>query len=188
MMRQARWWLHTSVILGGVLAFMSLAAWTSQPWWEYAFISDDSAVSWLSSGLLMANAAVALNMTVTGSLPTALGGVLSLALAVLAADEQFLLHERFRQSAPVWIGHGPTVLVGVGGVGALVALTAFSRSRAARALIAAAVAVGIFALWIDLGAPPPSIARLEEAFEVVAEALFLSGLLEISRSHVQSAS
>ena len=188
MMRQGRWWRHTSVILGAVLAFMSLAAWSSQPWWEYAFISDDSAVSWLSSALLMANAAVAVNLAVTGALNVPLAVMLALALAVMSADEQFLLHERFKALAPPWMGDGPTVLVGVGGVAVLIVLAATTRSRAARSLFAIAVTIGIFALWIDLGAPPPRLARLEEAFEVLAEAVFLSGLLEVSRIHVQSAS
>ena len=188
MMRQGRWWVHTSAVVGGALLFMWAAAWTSQPWWEYAFVSDDSAVSWLSSVLLMANAAVALNLAVTGSLNPAFGGLMSLALAILSTDEQFLFHERFKQSAPAWIGNGPTVLVGLGGLGVVAVLIASCRSRAARVLVATAVAIGLFALWVDLGTPPPPVARLEEAFEVVAEALFLCGLLEISRTHVQSAS
>jgi hypothetical protein len=187
-MRQHRWWLHTTIVVGAAVAFMLLAAWMSQPWWEYAFLSDDSAVSWLSSALLMANAAVALNLALTGTLPIAVGSVIAASLAVLSADEQFLLHERFKEFVPPWAGNVPTVLVGVGGVVVLIVLRRSVRSRQARRLIAASVALGVFALWVDLGSPPPTLARFEEAFEVVAEALFLSGLLEVSRAQVQSAS
>ena len=188
MMRQQRWWLHTTAIVGSVAALMAAAAWTSSPWWEYAFLSDDSAVSWLSSALLMANAGVALNLSLTRVLPLSVGGVMTFALAVMSADEQFLLHERFKHSVPGWMGNAPTVLVGLGGVAVLATLTAVVKSRAARGLVAAAVALGVFALWVDLGSAPPLIARVEEGFEVLAEALFLSGLLEASRTHVQSAS
>lgn len=187
-MRQHRWWLHTIIVVGAVMLFMILVAWTSQPWWEYAFLSDDSSVSWLSSALLMANAAVALNLTLTGSLHGLLGAVIATALAVMSADEHFLLHERFKHSMPAWIGDAPTVLIGIGGVAALLLLNRSMKTPAARYLVAAAVAVGIFALWVDVGSPPATIARLEEGFEVIAEALFLSGLLEVSRTQVQSAS
>ena len=188
MMRQQRWWLHTTAIVGFVVTVMGAAAWTSLPWWEYAFLSDDSAVSWLSSALLLANAAVALNLVLTGSLPRVLGSAIATALAAMSVDEHFVLHERFKQSVPLWMGDGPTVLVGVGGIGVLILLNRSVKLLAARYLIGAAVAVGIFALWVDLGSPPPLMARLEESFEVLAEALFLSGLLEVSRTQVQSAS
>ena len=188
MMRQHRWCLHTTAIVGFVVAMMGAAAWRSLPWWEYAFLSDDSAVSWLSSALLMANAAVALNLSVTGVLSLAGGSLMTLALAVMSADEQFLLHERFQNTVPGWLGNAPTVLVGVGGIGVLILLNRSVKAPAARYLIGAAVAVGVFALWVDLGSPPPLLARLEEGFEVLAEALFLSGLLEVSRTQVQSAS
>lgn len=187
-MRQHRWWLHTTIVVGAPVLFMAIAAWWSQPWWEYAFLSDDSAVSWLSSALLMANAAVAFNLALTGALPLAVGSVITASLAILSADEQFLLHERFKESVPPWAGNTPTVLVGLGGVVVLVLLSRSVRSQPARWLIAASVALGVFALWVDLGSPPSTIARLEEGFEVVAEALFLSGLLEVSRAQVQSAS
>jgi hypothetical protein len=187
MMRQQRWWLHTTIVVGAALLFMILAAWVAQPWWEYAFLSDDSAVSWLSSALLIANAAVALNLALTRTFHPLLGGGLALALSGLAADEHFLFHEQFKHSVPRSIGEAPTILVGVGGIAIVFLLNRSLRAPAARYLIVAAVAVGLFALWVDLGTPPAGIARFEEAFEVLAEALFLSGLLESSRAQVQSA-
>jgi hypothetical protein len=53
-------------------------------------------------------------------------------------------------------------------------------------LFVSAMTVGTFALWVDLGSPPVIVGQLEEGFEVLAESLFLSGLLELARTHVQS--
>lgn len=181
------WWKHTTAIMTAVVAFMAVAALADWPWWEFAFRSDMSPVSWLSSALLLANASVAFSLTLSGSLPRALGLSLAPALAVLALDEQFQLHERLQESATAGgFGRAPTWLVAVGGVAVAALLMRAITSGAARALIAAGVAVGLFALWVDLGAPPPAVATLEEAYEVVAEALFLCGLLELSRPHVHS--
>jgi hypothetical protein len=74
-------------------------------------------------------------------------------------------------------GDAPTWLVGIGGLTCLAVLMRIVKSRAARGLIAAAVALGIFALWVDLGTPPAVLARSEELYEVLAEGLFLCGLL-----------
>jgi hypothetical protein len=188
MMRQHAWWLHTSAVVGTVIVVMAWAAWTALPWWEYAFLSDDSPVSWLSSALLMANAAVALNLSLTRVLAPFIGGPMALALALMALDEQFLLHERFKASVPAVMGNAPAMLMGIGGLGILVVLMNSVRSLAARWLFAIAVVVGLFALGIDVGTSQSSVALFEEGFEVMAEALFLSGLLEASRTQVQSAS
>ena len=176
------------MVIGSTIGFMAVAAWQAMPWWEYAFLSDDSAVAWLSSALLLANAAVALNLTIGRSLPSTLGSLLTLALVALAVDEQFLLHERIKESLPPALGEAPTVLVGIGGVIALAALVRAVKDSAVRGLVLAAVAIGVFALWTDVGLPPTAVARLEEAYEVLAESLFLCGLLAIPRAHVQSAS
>ncbi len=183
------WWKDTGMIVGAVTAFMMVSAYAAWPWWEFAFLSDGSPVSWLSGAMLVANAAIALNLTVTGSLPSKLGYALTAALAALALDEQFQLHERLQESAEFGsLGHLPTWLVGIGGLAFLVALLRTIKPRAGQGLIAAAVALGIFALWVDLGRPPAAVARLEEAYEVLAESLFLCGLFEVSKAQVQSAS
>jgi hypothetical protein len=181
------WRLHTVIVLLAVALFMAGAALADWPWWEFAFRSDLSPVSWLSSALLLANAAVALSLTLSASLPRPLGATLSAALAVLALDEQFQLHERLQDSFVAGrFGRAPTVAVGIGGVIAAVALIRAITPSAARGLIASGVAVGLFAIWVDLGSPPAMVGAFEEAFEVMAESLFLCGLLELSRSQVQS--
>jgi hypothetical protein len=166
---------------------MVCAAWREWPFWEYAFISDGSAVAWLSSALLAANAAVALSVTLMRALPSALGGGLSAALAYLAIDEQFQLHERFKNrvgTSP--LGEAPMVIVGAGAIVVLLLLWRRLPTRTARGLFVSAMSVGIFALWVDLGSPPVIVGQLEEGFEVLAESLFLSGLLELARTQVHS--
>lgn len=176
-------------MLGVVTAFMAAAAWREWPFWEYAFFSDGSAVAWLSSALLLANAAVALAATLIRAWPPITGGVLSAALAFMAADEQFQLHEQFKAAlAPSRLQDAPTMLVGVGGVMLLVVVRRQLVTRTSRVLFASAVACGVFALWVDLGSPPAIVGSLEEAFEVIAESLFLCGLLELARVQVQSGS
>jgi len=166
---------------------MAAAVWREWPWWEYAFLSDGSAVAWFSSALLMANAAVALSLTMTGALPVTRGGSLSAALGLLAVDEQFQLHEQFKAAVtPSWLKDAPTVLVGIGGIVLLVLVWRRLPTRTTRALFTLAVLVGVFALWVDLGSPPVTVGRLEEGFEVIAESLFLCGLLELARPQVQS--
>jgi hypothetical protein len=90
------WMRHTAVILGCVAIFAVTAAAMSWPWWEYAFLSDDSPMAWLSSALLLASAAIALSLSVSRSLPSRFGGLLAGALACLALDEQFRLQERMK--------------------------------------------------------------------------------------------
>ena len=125
------WWKDTGMIVGAVTAFMMVSAYAAWPWWEFAFLSDGSPVSWLSGALLAANAAIALNLTVTGSLPSRLGYALAAALAALAVDEQFQLHERLQESAEFGaLGHLPTWLVGIGGLAFLVALLRTIKPRA----------------------------------------------------------
>jgi len=166
---------------------MVSAAWREWPFWEYAFISDGSTVAWLSSALLVANAAVALSVTLMRALPSIAGAGLSAALAFLAVDEQFQLHERFKNRVGTSrFSEAPMVMVGVGAIVVLVVLWRRLPTRTARVLLVSAISVGIFALWVDLGSPPVIVGQLEEGFEVLAESLFLSGLLELARAQVQS--
>jgi hypothetical protein len=197
-MNRQRWWVQTAVVLGAAILFMAIAAWQSQPWWEYAFLSDDSPVSWLSSALLLANAAVALKLTLDGSLGRLFGAVLALLLAALALDEQFMLHEWFKYTyadpasperlLPAIVGDLPTLLVGAGGVVLLFGFARVVGSKPARGLMTAAVVLGLFALWVDLGAAPVWLTRTEEAYEVMAESLLLCALLALPPAQVHSSS
>jgi hypothetical protein len=186
------------VAVGAALGFMALAGWLSEPWWEHAFRSDGSPVAWLSSALLVANGAVAFKLALDGSLPRRLGSLLAAALGLAALDEQFLLHERFQYFSSTlrlaedprwrWIGELPTLVVGLAGIALVWAFTRAVRQQPARRLMLAALAVGLIALWVDLGSAPHWLRRVEEGVEVVAETLFLCALLEVAPAQVQSSS
>lgn len=192
------WWLHSTVVVASAVLFMAVAAWQSLPWWEYAFLSDDSPVAWLSSALLVANAAVAFKLTLDRSLSRLFGGALSMAFVGLALDEQFMLHEWFKYTyasggataglvqAPV--GDLPALFVGLGGLLMLIAFVRVVSRKPARGLMVTAVVVGVFALWVDLGSAPVWLTRTEEGYEVLAESLTLCALLEVARGHVHSSS
>jgi hypothetical protein len=196
-MKRASWWVHTSIVLVATTVFMVFAAWQSLPWWEYAFLSDDSPVSWLSSALLGACAAVALSLTLDRSLQPAFGSALTGALVVMALDEQFMLHEWFKygyaatastDGAAGAFGNAPALAVCVGGLAMALWFAWRGPSRTAGRLMLAAVAVGVFSLWVDLGRPPAILMRTEEAYEVLAESLALCALLEVPRRQVHSSS
>lgn len=196
-MKRASWWVHTSLVLMATTLFMVFAAWQSLPWWEYAFISDNSPVSWLSSALLVACAAVAFSLTLDRSLHRVFGSALTGALVMMAVDEQFMLHEQFQYTyaadastdgAVGAFGHAPTLAVGVVGVAMALWFAWKGPSRTAGRLMFAAVAVGVFSLWVDLGRPPAILAKTEEAYEVLAESLALCALLEVPRRQVHSSS
>ena len=178
---------------------MIVAAWMAQPWWEYAFLSDDSPVSWLSSALLMGNAVLVFKLTLDDALPRWLGYGSTCALLLLTVDEQFMLHERYKHmrllqlssshTVPAgWIADVPILLLALGGVAFAWMFSRAVPGRAAKNLIYVAVVLGVFAVWIDVGHPPTWLARLEEAYEVLAESLFLSGLLAVRSVQVQSSS
>lgn len=181
-------WLHTIVLLAAVCGFMAVCAWNAAPWWEYAFFADDSPVSWLSSALLLANAAVAVRLTIERSIHAVGGTALAVSLVALAIDEQFLVHERIKEASPGPFADWPTWLVFVAGLLLATALSRGVASRPARLLFVTAVGVGLLALLVDLLPVPAAIATFEEALEVIAETLFLSALLALPSRYVQSAS
>ena len=185
-----RIWLAPAALLAGVFVFMTLAAALYLPFWEEAFRSDDSPVSWLSSALLVAGAILSLRLCAEETLPWRFGLPLVLALTALALDEQFMLHEWMKHAwlparvhpAPVsWQGDLPVWIVAAGGVlfGGLAGRCGFAG--AALWLLRAAIGVGLFAIWVDLGSPPVWLAFLEEGGEVLAEAIFLCALLVMQR-------
>lgn len=174
------------------LLFMAAAYTLYQPLWERAFRSDDSPVSWLSSVLLFANAALALRLAMERALPPRLGGLMSLGLLWCALDEQFMFHERFKfrvidprfglEAFPgSWLAQLPLAAVVLGGAACILMflLHARSRSPAAALFMLAALAVGIFSQVVDVAGEAWGIAPFEEGLEVLAESLFLGGLLSV---------
>ena len=185
-----------SALLCAVLGYLLLAAWLFAPGWERAFRSDHSPAAWLSSALLLALCTTALRLTAERCLPWRLGVCLALAFAVLAVDEQFMLHELWKFRCHEWtdacrwvpVREAPMLAVAVVGLLTMAWLHRALWHTGTRALLWAGLAVGWMAIgvdqwpevqarWPSLPELPSLLATLEEGLEVVAEALVLGALL-----------
>ncbi|MFN3439407.1 MAG: hypothetical protein ACK41V_17035 [Acidovorax sp.] len=183
-------------LLGAVAGFLLFSAWIFAPGWERAFRSDNSPASWLSSALLLTLCITALHLTAERCLPWRLGAWLVLAFGALALDEQFMLHEMWKFRCHEWIDacrwsavrEAPMLAVALVGLVTLAWLHRALSHRRTRCLLWAGFAVGLAAIavdqwpevqsqWLWLPQLPPLLATLEEALEVVAEALVLAALL-----------
>jgi hypothetical protein len=192
------WAWRTSGVLFAITVFVVVSAWLYLPWWELAFRSDGSPLSWLSSSLLFACAILALQNGVQGRLGPALALWLTAAMLAMALDEQFMFHEYWKYHCHDWtgwcgraapghidpLGDLPMMLVGVFGIGTLIVFYRKINYTVARALLVAAVGTGvIFALGTHFlhaaNLLPAWVGRFEEMFEVYAEALFLCALVEL---------
>ncbi|WP_241777044.1 hypothetical protein [Acidovorax sp. Root275] len=158
--------------------------------------SDNSPASWLSSALLLTLCITALRLTAERCLPWRLGVWLVLAFGALALDEQFMLHELWKFRCHEWtdacrwsaVREAPMLAVAGVGVVTLAWLHRALSHRSTRGLLWAGFAVGLAAIAVDqwpevqphwpwLPELPELLATLEEALEVVAEALVLGALL-----------
>jgi hypothetical protein len=142
-------------------------------------------VSWLSSALLLACGLVAIRLAVERAMSGVQGVVIATLMIGLSLDEQFLIHERLQL-----VVQGPWMSALVAAGGGLVAAAAWRSGLpgSVKGLWLCAVGVGLVGLLADAGAAPSFLARLEEGVEVVAEVLFLSGLLAWPVPHVHSRS
>ena len=183
-------------LLAAVLGYLLLSAWMLAPAWERAFRSDASPVAWLSSALLLTLSITALRLLGERALPRLLGAWLAVAFLALALDEQFMLHELWKFRCHEWtaacqystVREAPMLAVAAIGLLTLAWLHRALSHRSTRALLWAGLAVGWLAIGVDqwpevqphlpwLPELPPLLATLEEALEVVAEALVLGALL-----------
>ena len=184
--------LRTGLILSSVTLFIAISAWAYMPWWELAFRSDASPVSWLSSALLFACAALVLKIGAQRGLTPALSSWLVVSMLAMALDEQFTFHEYWKYHCAEWtswcgrpseghidwLGDAPMALVGGGGIATLAVLYRAIDSPVVRGLMLAAVMVGVvLALGTHFGHAsgllPAWFGRFEEVFEVFAVSLFL---------------
>ncbi|RKR69374.1 hypothetical protein C8C94_3904 [Acidovorax sp. 94] len=183
-------------LLGAVAGFLLFSAWIFAPGWERAFRSDNSPASWLSSALLLTLCVTALRLTAERCLPWRLGVWLVLAFGALALDEQFMLHELWKFRCHEWmdacrwsaVREVPMLAVPLVGLVTLARLHWALSHRSTRCLLWAGFAVGLAAIAVDqwpavqpywpwLPEVPELLATLEEALEVMAEALVLGALL-----------
>lgn len=183
-------------LLCAVLGFLLLSAWFFAPGWERAFRSDNSPTSWLSGALLLTLSITTLRLTAERALPWRLGVWLTLAFGALALDEQFMLHELWKFRCHEWLDacrasavrEAPILAVAAVGLVTLAWLHRALSHRSTRVVLWTGFAVGVAAIGVDLWPEaqphwpwlpelPALIAALEEALEVVAEALVLAALL-----------
>jgi hypothetical protein len=178
----------TLCILLACIAFMLLSAWVFYPSWERAFRSDASPVSWLSSALLITLSVLSLRLFADGSLSPRWALWLACSFSALALDEQFMLHEQWKYRCELWwsacryetVREAPILLIGLVGGLTVLGLHRKLSNRMSQCLIWAALTVGLVAIFIDQHPTTEAIAVLEEAFEVMAEALFLAALMGLS--------
>lgn len=175
------------------LLFCAVSAWGALPIWEAAFRSDGSAIAWLSSALLFANATVALRLGLDRSLSMYLSSWLTVAIFVLALDEQFMFHEQWKYTCASvfdvcrgnpWVRELPIPMVGFVGLLTAAWLHTHLPPGQARWCLWAALLVGIWAIVVDQVAMPAMIAVFEEGFEVLAESIFLGVLLSVKPSAI----
>lgn len=190
--------LRTSLVLISLTAFAGISAWAYLPWWELAFRSDASPLSWLSGVLLFACAALSLQLGANGSLSPKMSLWLVLAMTTMALDEQFMYHEYWKYHCTEWtswcgraskghvdwIGDAPMIMVGLLGMLTVTLLWKSLPSRIVRGHFLAAILVGVvLALGTHFthlsGMLPADVAYFEEVFEVFSEALFMCALIEI---------
>lgn len=168
-----------------VFLFVVVSAWLAWPLPEAAFRSDNSPVSWLSSAQLWALFALAIRLSAERTLPVSLGLWLSIAMAGMAFDEQFMLHEQWKFGCADWVvicrhtwgTELPMLLVGALGLLTAVWLHCVLPRGLAKVQMWAAICTGLFALSLDLSGVPSSLVAYEEGFEVVAEAILVGVFL-----------
>ncbi len=95
-----------------------------------------------------------------------------------------MLHERIKHlhlgpDSP--FANASSYVIAVGGVIFLALFWRTVPARLPRKLMACALSLGVFALLVDVGGElmHPLLQLLEEAFEVLAEAFFVSALVEV---------
>lgn len=196
------WMCRTGLVLTGVTLFIAVSAYVNLPFWELAFRSDKSPLSWLSSTLLFACAMLMLQIGTQRGLSFLLSTWLTLSLLVLSLDEQFMYHEYWkyhcaklldRCAQPAaghvdWLGDAPMAMVGCIGMASFAILYRAVDSAVVKRLILASISVGVvLALGTHFGHAvgilPAWFNRFEEVFEVLAESLFVCALLEIRPAH-----
>lgn len=178
-----------AIILIGI--FISLR-W---PFWEQSLMSDQSPAAWLSSAQLFALSFLACRLGLDHTLKPKLSIWLTLAMAMLAFDEQFMLHEYWKFGCPnwfaacshTWVRELPTICVALFGAFSFIFLALSIHDALFRRVLYASLSVGLLALFIDLVSIPVFLTPFEEAIEVFSEALTLGALLiAVPNKHIEN--
>jgi len=177
----------------GLAAFaVGFVAVTIASYWPYveeAVAPERSPLTWLSSALIAAGAAVCLSLAMRSGRPWRFGAIAA-GLAFMALDERFMFHERLKDLI-LWraydgdlgamgvVGDLPMLAYAAGGAAVLVLLWRVVATRTARILLATAIGLGAVCVGLDLafGGGWPQV--IEELTEIVAEGVLLVALLSI---------
>lgn len=154
------------------------------PLWQQSLMSDQSPASWLSSAQLLGASILALRLGLDHTLSRKLSAWLTMAMLILALDEQFMLHEQWKYGCEswfalcgyAWIRELPTMCVAILGALTILYLARYVADRDCRRILFASISVGLLALCTDL-MNVNLLSPFEEVIEVSAEALFIGALL-----------
>jgi hypothetical protein len=171
------------------MVLMLAAAVVYLPTPRRAFMSEGAPVPWLSTAILLLIAALCVAHAVRGTLSRPLAWWLCAAMLVLAADQQFRLHELWKTNCLEWsatcgrrvFAELPMILVAVLGIATAWKLHRELAQPTARAWLWWALGVGVFAVFLDL-VGVRYVGRYEKGFEVLAEALFAGMLVGLRRT------
>ncbi len=177
------------------LALVGIFVATRWPLWEQSLMSDQSPASWLSSAQLLGASFLALRLGLDHTFNWKLSAWLTIAILLLALDEQFMLHEQWKYGCEnwfalcsyAWIRELPMICVAIFGALTILYLARCVPSRDCRRILFASISVGLLALGTDLLDVLRLLSPFEEVIEVSAEALFIGALLIASPDKKQSA-
>lgn len=141
-----------------VIGFICYVWFVSQPFGKTAIAKEGGAITWLSTVILFSISVQALNLN---------WFIVSAGFCYLAIDEQFMIHERIG-------GYWPMLITGIAGL-VLVPFFIKNTKGIARILIVTSIFLGLCIIVLD--ACTRNFPVFEEILEIVAESIFLTGLL-----------
>ena len=181
------WW-PLAVACATVLAIFVAIVALYWPWVEQAIAVEEAPVAWLQSSMLWSAATLSLLLSFADRDRARGWALAAVGLLAAALDERFMGHERIKDwmlfrfyagdvSSMGHAGDLPMLVYVVGGA----ALLAWLRSGAPRFFgmrwLIAAVCVGTAGVALDIASTELRIQVIEEGCELIAETLFVCGLL-----------
>jgi hypothetical protein len=193
MKRDNGYWTSCFAVFTTVATILGWIVWRHYPFIERALAFEDSPIAWVSSSVLIACATLSFAIVQQRAHPRQdqLAWIfLTLLLLLAALDERFQLHETFKSWLLFHHYHGDVKQMQFMGDLPMAGYPAagmffiywFGKRVASPGMFAAAIVVGAVAVGMDIATENIRLQMLEEVLEVLAETLFLCGLLIEHRS------